>query len=211
MAVSEFSKLAGIGGGMIMNIVKIVGILAFAAGAFYITKWIRKVSSKQKAFTIKSIIVDRNGVIDFDRQAFMKSEETGLLEMIFETRKVDSIPPVPKHLIRNGRCLALNYAPGHYAIIDTAKTINNLEKGINEIVLYNLGMKKYLTAKVREVLNKSQDKKRKWETYAPWITLGSTILLAVLLAAFFFYFGLKIDSANIARRTAECLQMGFKS
>jgi hypothetical protein len=210
MAVSEFSKLAGIGGGLIMNIVYIIGVVLFAVVAFYVTRWIQKTSKKQKAFTIQSILVDRNGVIDFDRQAFLKSEDTGLLEMIFETRKTDSIPPVPKHLIRNGRCMLLNYAPGHYAVIDTAKTIHNLEKGINEVVLYNLGMKKYITAKVREILNKSQEKTRKWETRGPWITLGVAILLAVILAAFLFYFGLKIDSTNLARRTQECISAGWK-
>ncbi len=207
---SEFSKLAGIGGGLIMNIVYILLAVVVVVAAFYITRWIQKTSKKQKAFTIQAIITDLNGVVEFDRMAFMKSEETGLLEMIFETRKTDTIPPVPKHLIRNGRCFLLNYAPGHYAIIDTAKTVANFDKGINKIELYNLGMKKYITAKVREILNKSQDKKRKWEVYAPWITLGIAVLSAIVLAAVFFWVGLEIDSANVARRTQECITMGWR-
>lgn len=207
---SEFSKLAGIGGGLIMNIVYILLAVVVVVAAFYITRWIQKTSKKQKAFTIQAIITDLNGVVEFDRMAFMKSEETGLLEMIFETRKTDTIPPVPKHLIRNGRCFLLNYAPGHYAIIDTAKTVANFDKGINKIELYNLGMKKYITAKVREILNKSQDKKRKWEQYAPWITLGIAVLSAIILAAVFFWVGLEIDSVNVARRTQECITMGWR-
>lgn len=210
MAASEFSKLAGIGGGLVMNIVYILLAVVVVVAAFYITRWIQKTSKKQKAFTISAIISDLNGVIDFDRMAFMKSDENGLLEMIFETRKTDTIPPIPKHLIRNGRCFLLNYAPGHYAVIDTAKTVANLDKGINKIVLYNLGMKKYITAKVRETLNRSQEKKRKWEVYAPWVTLGIAVLSAIILTAFCFWIGLEIDSSNIARRTQECISMGWK-
>lgn len=207
---TAFSDLASIGGGLIMNIVYAIGTIFLAVILFYVTRWIQKTTKKQKSFTITSVLVDMNGIVDFDRQAFLKSPDTGLLEMIFEKRKTDSIPPVPKHLIRNGRCMMLNYAPGHYAVIDTAKTIHNLERGINDVVLYNLGMKKYITAKVREILNKAQDRTRKWETRGPWITLGVAVLGALILAAFFFYFGLRIDSSNVAQRVEQCIAMGWR-
>jgi prepilin signal peptidase PulO-like enzyme (type II secretory pathway) len=206
---SEFSKLAGIGGGIISNILWIVAALVVVAGAFYITRWIQKTIRKQKAFTITADIVDMNGVLEFDMLAFVKSEATGLLEMNFQTRKTDSIPPIPKHLIRNKHVLLLNYAPGHYCVVDTAKTNANYAAGINKVELYNLGMKKYITAKTREFLNKQQEKQRKIEVWGPWITLGVAVLAAILLAGFLFYFGLERDAANVASRTQECINMGW--
>jgi len=207
---TEMGKLAGIGGGLIMNIVRGIGILAFAVFIFYATRWLQKNSKKQKSFTINADIVDMNGVLEFDKLAFVKGEETGLLEMIFQNRKTDTIPPIPKHLIRGGHCLLLNYAPGHYAVVDTAKTLRNFQMGINKVELFNLGMKKYITAKQREIMNKAEKKRKNWELYAPWITLGLVIILSVLLAAFLFYFGVKFDSSNVANRLAECQSAGWK-
>jgi uncharacterized membrane protein len=209
MAVSEFSKLAGIGGGLIMNIVKGIGVLVFAIALFYAIKWFQKRSKKQKAFTINADILDMNGVLEFDRMAFVKGDETGLMEMNFETRKMDSMPPIPKHLIKAGHCLLLNYAPGHYAVIDTAKTLHNFENGLNKIEIVNLGMKKYLMSKQREIMNKTEDKKRKWEAYAPWVTLTITIVAAVLLCALLFYLGYKFDAMNMAARIEECKSAGW--
>jgi len=209
MATSAFGDLASIGGGLIMNIVKAIGVVAFSVGLYFLVKWIQKGTKKQKAFTIRAVIEDMNGVIDFDKLGFVKSEESGLLEMQFQKRKQDSIPPIPKHLIKNGIVKLLNYAPGHYAIIDTYATMRNIEKGNFEYVLHNLGMKKYLISKQRETLNKAEDKKKKWEERAPWITLGIAILSAVLLAAFFMYVGIKLDAANVAQRVAECKEMGW--
>lgn len=211
MADSAFSNLAGIAGGLIMNIVRGIGIVVFAVALFYITRWVQKNSKRQKSFTMTADIIDMNGVLEFDRLAFTKGEETGLLEMIFEKRKADTIPPIPKHLIKQGHVVLLNYAPGHYSVVDTGATVRNLEKGINKIVLYNLGMKKYLASKQRQIMNNAENKKQKWEQRAPWIVLGVTILAAVLLAAFFFYFGVKVDAANIADRTQECIALGWKS
>jgi len=207
---SAFQDLAGIGGGILMNIVKVLGIAAFAVGLFFITRWIQKGTKKQKAFTINVEIVDRNGVVDFDKLGFMKSEKTGLLEMQFQKRKADSIPPIPKHLIKNNHVMLLNYAPAHYAVIDTYKTMQNIQSGKGGIELVNLGMKKYLMSKQREVLNKSEEKKRKFELYAPWITLGVSILAVVLFAAFLLYIGVKLDAANVAARIAECQGVGWK-
>jgi hypothetical protein len=209
MASTAFSDLASIGGDLVMNIVKAIGIVVFSVGLFFLVKWIQKGTKKQKAFTIRVVIEDMNGVIDFDKLGFVKSEESGLLEMQFQKRKQDSIPPIPKHLIKNGIVKLLNYAPGHYAVIDTYATMRNIEKGNFEYVLHNLGMKKYLISKQREILNKAEDKKRKWETRAPWITLGIAILAAVLLAAFLMYVGVKLDAANVAQRVAECKEMGW--
>jgi hypothetical protein len=210
MAISEFSKIASIGGGLIMNIVKAVGILAFSVGLFFLVKWIQKGTKKSKSFTIIVDIVDMNGVTDIDKLGFMKSDETNLLEMQFQKRKQDSIPPIPKHLIKNNHVMLLNYAPGHYAVIDTYLTIKNFEKGINDYVLVSLGMKKYLMSKQREILNKSEEKKRKWEARAPWITLSIAILAAVLLAAFLVYVGSKLDAENIAQRFLECKASGWQ-
>lgn len=206
---SAMGDIASIGGGLIMNIVKAIGVIAFAVGLFFLTKWIQKGTKKQKAFTIDVEILDRNGVISFDKLGFMKSEKTGLLEMQFQKRKTDSIPPIPKHLVRNNHVMLLNYAPAHYCVIDTYSTIKNIESGKGGLVLVNLGMKKYLMSKQREVLNKAEDKRRKWEQYAPWITLGSAIAFVVIFAAFLLYFGVKLDSANIAARVAECTAAGW--
>ena len=213
MVNTEFGKLASIGGGLIMNIIYIIGAVALCTGLFFLTKWIMKATKKQRAFTTTADIVDMNGVIEFDKLAFIKSDATGLLEMNFQNRKTDSIPPIPKDLIRNGHVMLLNYAPGHYAVVDTAKTIRNLEIGKSfkeSLVLHNLGMKKYITSKIREILNKSEENKRKWEVRGPWITLGITILAAIILAAFFFWFGLERDAANLAIRTQQCIDMGWR-
>jgi hypothetical protein len=207
--VSAFNDLAEIGGGLIKNVLGAIGIVVFAVGLFFLIRWIQKGTKKQKAFTIFAVIEDLNGVIDFDKIGLVKSDSSGLLEMQFQKRKQDSIPPIPKHLIKNGKVKLLNYAPGHYAVIDTYATMKNIEKGNFNIVLYNLGMKKYLLGKQRDILNKQENKKRKWETRAPWITLGIAILAAVLLAAFFMWIGAKIDSANIAQRVLECKEAGW--
>lgn len=201
---SEFSKIAEIGGGLVMNIIKVLGIALFSVGLFFVTRWIQKGTKKQKSFKINASILDMNGVIEEDKLGFLKSEESGLLEMQFQKRKQDTIPPVPKHLIKNNKVMLLNYAPGHYAVVDTYNTIKNFENGINELALVSLGMKKYLMSKQREVLNKAEDKKRKWELRAPWITLGVAILLAVILVAFLLFVGAKLDAANVTQRIAEC-------
>ena len=201
---SAFADIASIGGGLIMNIVKVVGIVAFSVLLFFATRWIQKGTKKQKSFKINAEIVDLNGTIEIDKLGFMKSEKTGLLEMQFQKRKQDSIPPIPKHLIKNGHVMLLNYAPAHYAVIDTYKTMKNIESGKGGVVLVGLGMKKYLMSKQREIINKTEEKKRKFELYAPWITLGAGILAVVLFAAFLFYVGAKLDAANVAARVAEC-------
>jgi hypothetical protein len=87
--------------------------------------------------------------------------------------------------------------------------MKNMEKGINDMVIYNLGMKKYLMSKQREVMNKAEDKKKKWETKGPWITLGIAIVSGVLLAGFLMYVGVKLDAANVAARVAECMESGW--
>jgi len=209
---TAFTDLAGIGGGILMNIAKVLGIVAFSAALFFVTKWVQKGTKKQKAFTIKVEIVDMNGVIEFDKLGFMKSEKTGLLEMQFQNkkRKADSIPPISKHLIKNGHVMLLNYAPAHYAVIDTYKTMQNIQNKTGGMVLVNLGMKKYLMSKQREILNKSEEKKRKIELYAPWITLGISILAIILFAAFLFFVGVKLDAANVAARVAECTAAGWR-
>lgn len=202
--MTAFGDLANIGGGILMNIVKILGVVAFSVLLFFITRWIQKGTKKQKAFTIAVEIMDLNGVFSFDKLGFMKSEKTGLLEMQFQKRKADSIPPVPKHLIKNNHVMLLNYAPAHYAVIDTYATIKNIESGKGGLVLINLGMKKYLMSKQREVLNKAEAKKKWFELYIPWITLGGAIVVAILFAAFLLYAGVKLDAANVAARIAEC-------
>lgn len=203
---SAFADLASIGGGILMNIVKILGVVAFSVGLFFATRWVQKGTKKQKAFKITAEIIDLNGVIEFDKLGFMKSEKTGLLEMQFQNRKQDSIPPIPKHLIKNGHVMLLNYAPAHYAVVDTYKMIQNLEQGKDpyEDAIVGLGMKKYLMSKQREIINKAEDKKRKFELYAPWITLGAAVLFTLLFGAFLFYMGVKLDAANVAARIAEC-------
>jgi len=208
--VSEFSQMSAIASGLLMNIVKVLGIVAFSTSLFFIVKWIKKGTKKQKSFTVFADILDMNGTIVFDKIGFVKSEDSGLLEMIFQKRKQDSMPPIPKHLIKNNRVVLLNYAPGHYAVVDTYATIKNIEKGNSDLVLVSLGMKKYLMAKQREVLNNAEDKKKKWELRAPWITLSIAIVAAVLLAAFMIYFGVKLDSANIANRVIECQAAGWR-
>jgi hypothetical protein len=199
------TDLLGIGGGIINNILMIVGALVLAIGLFFIIKFIQKNSKKQKSFTTTAIIIDMNGVIDFDMIGLVKSEDSGLLEMIFKTRKNDSMPPIPKHLIKNGNVLLLNYAPGHYCVIDPSETINNFSNKISEITLYNLGMKKYITSKHREIINKQEKRKLNFELYAPWITLGVAIISSLILAGVLLFFGAKIEQQNIAERIKECL------
>jgi len=204
---TAFTELAGIGGGIIMNIVKMIGVILFSVALYFSTRWIQKGTKKQKSFKISAKIIDLNGVIDKDKMGLVKSEKTGLLEMQFQNRKEDSIPPVPKHLIKNGNIILLNYAPGHYAAVDTYKLIKNIEANKEypyEGALVSLGMKKYLMSKQREIINKTEEKKRKFELYAPWFTLGFGILAVVILAAFLFYVGIKLDAANVAARIAEC-------
>ncbi|MCK9430520.1 MAG: hypothetical protein M0R17_11010 [Candidatus Omnitrophica bacterium] len=197
--------LAQIGGGLIKKILGAFAIVVFAVGLYYLVRWIQKGTKKQKAFTIKAVILDMNGVIDFDMLAFVKSEESGMLEMIFKNRKSDSIPPIPKHLVKNNIVLLLNFAPGHYCVIDTSQTIWNFKNEKWEIVPFNLFMKNYIVAKQREFLNKAEAKKFKWEQYAPWITLGIVGVAAVVLTAFLFFIGAKIEAKNIAARSLECL------
>lgn len=210
MAATAFSDLAGIGGGIIMNIVKMLLVVVVAVVMYFATRYVQKGTKKQKAFKIDATIVDLNGALDFDKIGFVKCETSGLLEMQFQTRKQDSMPPIPKHLIRDNEVMLLNYAPGHYAVIDTYKTMKNIEKGVNDPEIVYIGMKNYLMAKQREILNKVEEKKRKFELYAPWITLGGAILLAVILTAFMFYFGVKLDASNVAARVAECRGVGWK-
>jgi len=205
MPGAAISDLGAIGGGIVTKILGAIGILAFAVGLFYLVRWIQKGTKKQKSFTITAIIVDLNGVFELDMLAFVKSEESGMLEMIFKNRKSDSVPPIPKHLVKNGKVILLNYAPGHYCVIDTSQTIWNIKNGNWEITPFNLGMKKYILSKQREILNKAEAKRMKWDTYAPWVTLGIAILCAVLLAAFLFFVGAKLEAKNIAERSLECL------
>lgn len=198
------TDLAGIGGGILWQIAGLVGFIAFCAGLSYATRWIMKGTKKAKAFNIKAIIVDLNGVIDFDSLAFTKSEESGLLEMIFKNRKTDSIPPIAKHLIKNGKVILLNYAPGHYCVIETSKTIGNFHNQIWKVIPFSLGMKNYIMAKQREIMNKAEEKKMKWEQRGPWITLVIAIVACVLLTAFLFITGAYFEGKNIAMRIAEC-------
>ncbi len=202
--MAAVSDLMSIGGGIIWNLVRTFLIVAFSVALFFIVRWIQKGTKKQKAFTTQSVIVDLNGVIDLDWLALVKSEESGLLEMVFKGRKSDSIPPVPKHLVKNGLVMLLNYAPGHYCVIDTSETMYHFNHGKWEIVPFNLGMKKYITSKHREIINKAESKKKKWETYAPWITLGVAVISAAILSAVLFFAGAKLEAANIAQRIAEC-------
>lgn len=206
MAFNLPAGIGTIGTGLFYNILKAVAVVVFAIGLYYAVRWIQKSTKKQKAFTTNAIPIDMNGVIEFDKLAFVRSEDSGLLEMNFQTRKTDTIPPIPKHLIRNGNVVLLNYAPGHYCVVDTLETMNNLRRGINRIVLYNLGMKKYITAKQREIMNKAEDKKRKWEQYAPWITMAIAIVAGCILAWGLFFSGANLQSSNIAARMAECLK-----
>jgi hypothetical protein len=198
------ADLGSIAGGLIWKIVSVILIVAFAVGLFFVVKWIQKGTKKQKSFTIQSIILDLNGVIDFDMLAFTKSEETGLLEMNFQNRKTDSIPPIPKHLIKNNKVILLNYAPGHYCVIDTSNTIWNFNNEKWEIIPANLGMKKYITSKQREIMNKAEAKKMKWEQRGPWIALGVGIVSCVLLASILFFGGSYIEAKFIAQRIVEC-------
>lgn len=207
MVSTAMADIAGIGGGLIMNIVYALGVCAFSIALFFGTRWIQKGTKKQKSFKIIAEIVDLNGTIEFDKIGFMKSEKTGLLEMQFQKRKQDSMPPIPKHLIKNGVVMLLNYAPAHYAAIDTYKMMRNIEAGRNQFegAIIDLGMKKYLMSKQREIINKTEEKKRKFELYAPWITLGVAIISVVLLAGFIVFAGVKLDAGNVAARTAECI------
>lgn len=204
MAFALPGGMGGIVSQLIWQIITGIAICAAAVALFFIGKAIQKFRRKQKSFTIDSGIFDLNGVIDFDRVGFLKSEESGLLEMIFEKRANDGIPPVPKHLVRNGKVLLLNYAPGHYAVIDPSATINNFSQGKNEIVLYNLGMKKYIESKQREMLNKGEAKKKKWENWSPWITLGATILIVCVTIWIAVYVGGNLYSGFITDRVEEC-------
>jgi hypothetical protein len=204
MVDTPMMALGGTAMGIVYNVLKGAGVGALALGLYYGIKFFQKTFKKQKAFITKAVIVDLNGVIDFDDMAFVKNDESGMLEMEFRIRKQDTLPPIPKHLIKNGLVMLLNYAPGHYCVINTFETIMNLSKGVNTIVPFNLGMKKYIIARQREILNKIEGKKKNWELYAPWITLGLSILAACVLAFFLFYFGLKIDTSNIANRFEEC-------
>jgi hypothetical protein len=208
--VSAFQDIAGIGGGILLNIVKVLAVAIFSVVLYFVTRWIQKGTKKQKAFTINVEIVDMNGVVEFDKLGFMKSDKTGLLEMQFQKRKSDSIPPIPKHLIKNNHVMLLNYAPAHYAVIDTYQTMQNIQSGKGGMELVNLGMKKYLMSKQREIMNKAEEKKRKFELYAPWFTLGIAVLAVVLFASFLLYMGVKLDSANIAARVLECQAGGWK-
>lgn len=206
MVSTAMADIAGIGGGLIMNIVYAFGVVAFSVGLFFFTRWVQKGTKKQKSFKIIAEIIDLNGTVEFDKVGFMKSEKTGLLEMQFQKRSQDSIPPIPKHLIKNGHVMLLNYAPAHYAAIDTYKMMQNIESGKNQFegAIIGLGMKKYLMSKQREIINKTEEKKRKFELYAPWLTLGGAIIAVVLFASFLFYTGVKLDAANVAARVAEC-------
>ncbi len=206
MAVSATSSLISIGGGIIYNILIFIGIGLGAVALYFLTRWIQKNSKKQKSFNINAIIVDMNGVVEFDTLALIKSEGSGLLEMIFKIRKNDSMPPIPKHLIKNGNVLLLNYAPGHYCVIDTSETIKNFGEGKNYIVPFNLGMKKYITSKHREILNKQEKKRKNFELYAPWITLGVGIIAACVVGVILFLSGVTLDQQNINARIEECLR-----
>lgn len=204
MADTAFGAISTIGSGLLKQVLGGFAILAFSVGLFYLTRYLQKSSKKQKAFTIQAVILDLNGVIEFDMLAFTKSEDSGLLEMIFKTRSMDSIPPIPKHLIKNNIVVLLNYAPGHYCVIDTSQTVWNFNEGIWETVPVNLGMKKYITAKQREIMNKAELKKAWWTEKAPWIVLFAAIIAAVLLSAFLFYTGSYLEGKNITQRILEC-------
>jgi len=206
MVSTAMADIAGIGGGLIMNIVYALGVCAFSVGLFFLTRFIQKGTKKQKSFKTIAEIIDLNGTVDFDKMGFVKSEKTGLLEMQFQNRKQDSIPPIPKHLIKNGHVMLLNYAPAHYAAVDTYRMMKNIEAGKPQFegAIIGLGMKKYLMSKQREIINATEEKKRKFELYAPWVTLGVAILAVVLFAGFLVYVGVNMDAANVAARVAEC-------
>ena len=87
MAEGAVQSLGNIAGGLIWQIVIAIGIIVFSVGLFYLIRFIQKGTKKQKSFVIRAIILDLNGVIEFDMLAFVKSEASGLLEMIFKNRK----------------------------------------------------------------------------------------------------------------------------
>ena len=80
----------------------------------------------------------------------------------------------------------------------------NFNNKVWEIIPVGLGMKKYITSKQREIMNKFEAKKAKWDQRAPWITLSIGIIACVLLTAFIFVVGAKMEASNIAQRIIEC-------
>lgn len=207
MVTTPIQQIASIGGGLVKQILTIIAVVAVSGGLYFLTRFIQKNSKKQKSFNIEAIIIDLNGVIDFDMLAFVKDESSGLLEMIFQNRKSDSIPPLPKHLIKNGKVILINYAPGHYCVLDTSGTIEMFNNGVWEVVPFGLGMKKYLMSKQREVMNKAENKKKKFEIYAPWITLGIAVIGALVIAFGLFTLGGYLDNTFITKRMEECMQV----
>lgn len=202
MASTEVvSNLSNIAGGLVMNIVYGVGVIVFAVILWYALRWYQKNSKKQKAFTITAIIIDKNGDMDFDKLAFLKNPETELIEMILQKRKQDSLPPIPKNMIKNGIIFLYNYAPGQYAPIkpETWSFKDNFK-----ILLEDINMKNFLFLRQRALINKSEALKKKISEYLPWITLSATILIACIFAALFIYLGSWAYTNAVAERVLEC-------
>jgi uncharacterized membrane protein len=206
MATGEaIGQMGGIAWGIILNILYIVAGVALCIALYFLTKWVMKNTKKQKAFTIEALIYDLNGMVDKDMLAFIKSDVHGMYEMQFKTRKQDTLPPIPKHLIKNNKVPLLNYAPGHYCVLDTTEMAKQLEiTGRLKIIPYNLHMKQYIKAKQRDALNKSEDRKKWWNTWLPWLTIGFAILVACVAIVLMFIFGGKQQALNAANRLVEC-------
>lgn len=200
------SELGGIAGGLLLNIIYGIAGLALIIGLWFGTRFLQKGVKKQKSFTIKATILDLNGVPDYDDLAFVKSDVHGMLEMQFKKRKQDTCPPIPKHLIKNNHVVLINYAPGHYCVLDTGKTAFNFNQQNRKIALINLHMKNYLGAKQRDAINKTEERKKKWDLWLPWLTLGFTVLLAIIGAALLMFLGIKFYDNAISERLAECIQ-----
>lgn len=204
------NALVGLGGtamNIVWNVVRALAIIVLAIGIWYVTSWFRKTYSKQKKFTIEDIQVDLNGSVKLDKLAFVKADESGLFEMNFKNNKLDSIPPLPRNLIRNNKTILINFAPGHFCVLDTFKTAQTFNNGKLRLIPQNLYMKNYLGAKQRAVFNKRQAAQTKWKEWIPWITLISATAVVSVLAFALFYFGNEWYLNNLAQRILQCKEI----
>lgn len=195
-------SIGSVAWGMIYNVLMAIVIVIVAVAIWFGTRQYKKHSSKQKQFKINAVIISRNGTVATDKLAFLKTADN-MLNMEFQKRKQDHIPPIPYEYLRNNQCILFNYAPGQYAPIDplTWECVN-LNKF--NIKLLNNNMKNFAMLEQRAATGRWAVKQEKMKAMMPWITLAIVAIASSAIAWFMMKTALTMYNQGVAARLVDC-------
>lgn len=213
MVNSAAAQLGGIAGGILKNILYMLGVIIFAVGIWFGSREIQKRSKRNRKFTFNTLIIDKIGQLDSDKLAFEKNIKDQIFEIYMKKRGgknglMDSLPIIPKDCFKDNWCVLYNYAPGQYSPIHPTSWKYILDKDFltnpKKLKLVNINMKSYLRLKQRIALNRVEQKRENWMKKMPWITIGAVLALALLAVAISVFVGNHIYANNFTQRLLEC-------